>query len=81
MKKDFEFKIYFADSSKALRTKKSGEIVETTHRIDGDKHCIHWRGKDRCAKIRNNGDGTYSRINKKGKEVVKWLKLESGKTF
>ncbi|MDH5445091.1 MAG: hypothetical protein OEY52_06000 [Gammaproteobacteria bacterium] len=82
LKKDFEFSIYFdKDGKTAFRKKRNGEIVKTTYRFDGNKHCLFWKGKDRCASIKDNGDGTYSRINDSGNEVVKWTKLEVGKNL
>jgi len=79
LKRGFEFKVYFdADGETAIR-QQHGDDTETTYKFKGDKHCIHWKGKDRCAKIRDNGDGSYDRVNKKGKVNVKWLKIAEGK--
>lgn len=79
LKRGFEFKVYFdSDGTTAIRQQK-GETTTTTYSFKGDKHCIQWRGKNRCANISDNGDGSYSRINKRGKAVVKWIKVEDGK--
>lgn len=79
LKKGFEFSIYFDKDGKTAFRKQGSDITQTTYRIDGNQHCIFWKGKDRCAQLLDNGDGTYSRVNKKGKQVVKWMKLEDGK--
>ena len=79
LKKDFEFKVYFDADGKTAHRYQGGDTTETTYKYDGDKHCIFWKGKDRCANIRDNGDGTYSRINKKGIEAIKWKKIVDGK--
>ena len=77
--KDFDFAVYFDADGKTAHRKQNGETTQTTYSFEGDQHCIEWKGKNRCANIRDNGDGTYSRINPKGKEVVKWVKIEGGK--
>lgn len=81
LKKDFEFTVYFDTDGKTAYRKQGGDITQTTYKFDGNKHCIHWKGKDRCAQILDNGDGTYTRVNKKGKQIVKWTKIESGKNL
>lgn len=81
LKKDFEFTVYFDADGKTAHRHQGGETTETTYKFDGDKHCIYWNGKDRCANIRDNGDGTYSRINDKGKEIIKWTKIVNGKNL
>lgn len=79
LRKGFDFAVYFdADGQTAVR-KQDGEETETSYRIDGDKHCIHWKGKDRCAEIRDNGDGSYDRINANGKAVVRWSSFTAGR--
>ena len=79
LKKGFDFKVYFdADGETAIR-QQQGETTTTTYSFQGKKHCIKWRGRNRCAFIQDNGDGTYSRINRKGKAKVKWVKIVEGK--
>ena len=79
LKKGFEFSVYFdKDGKTALRKKQNGDIVKTTYRFDGNTHCIFWKGKDRCAKVMDNGDGTYTRISSSGLKIVKWTKLDTG---
>ena len=79
LKKDFDFSAYFdADGKTAIRKKRNGDIVKTSYSIEGNKHCMQWKGKNRCARIIDNGDGTYTRVNKKGKKIIKWLKFEAG---
>lgn len=78
LKKGFEFTVYFdPDGSTAVR-KQAGEIIKTTYRIEANKHCLLWKGRDRCAGIFDNGDGTYDRVNQNGIHIVKWTKIVSG---
>ena len=79
LKKDFEFKVYFSDDGKTAIREQGGDSAETTYEFKGDKHCIFWKEKNRCANILDNGDGTYTRVNKKGKKIVKWTKIIKGK--
>jgi len=79
LKKDFEFKVYFSDDVKTAIREQGGDSTETTYEFKGDKHCIFWKEKNRCANILDNGDGTYTRVNKKGKKIVKWTKIIKGK--
>ncbi len=81
LKKDFEFKVYFDPDGETAYRSQGGETTKTTYKFDDNKHCIYWKGKNRCANILDNGDGTYTRVNKKGKKKVKWTKFEDGKTF
>lgn len=53
--------------------------METTYGFVGDQHCLLWKGKNRCAKVIDNGNGTYTRINNKGKPIIKWNKIVEGK--
>lgn len=79
LKKGFDFKVYFdADGKTAIRDD-GGNPVETTYSFDGDKHCLEWKGKNRCAQIVDNGDGTYSRLNKSGKAFIIWNRFVDGK--
>ncbi len=83
LKKGFSFKVFFdKDGKTAIRNQKgNSKTISYKYEGDKDKHCIHWAGKDRCAKILDNGDGTYTRINPKGKKIVKWTKINKGKTL
>ena len=78
LKKDFEFKVYFdADGKTAIR-EQGGDSAETTYEFKGNKHCIFWKEKNRCANILDNGDGTYFRVNKNAKKIIKWNKIVKG---
>ena len=79
LKKGFNFSVYFDSDGKTAIRKQNGEETETTYHIADDKHCIYWNGKDRCASVRDNGDGTYTRVNANGKDIVAWKKIVSGK--
>lgn len=48
--------------------------------VEGDKHCNTAAVNYPCATIRDNGDGTYTRIFE-GKPVVDWTKIVDGKDF
>ncbi len=78
LKKGFEFKVYFdVDGQTAYRTTNSG-VSKTTYKFDGETHCIYWKGVDRCAKILDNGDGSYIRVSN-GVHMVSWFKVVQGK--
>lgn len=80
--RDFTFKVYFdKDGETAYRTLPNGNIKETTYSIKGNRHCIFWQGKDRCAQIQENGDGTYYRVNFRGKKTIKWNNVSDGKNL
>jgi len=79
LKKDFEFKVYFEADGKTAIRQQNGESTETTYEFKGNKHCIFWLEKNRCANILDNGDGTYMRVNKNGVSIVKWTKVVKGK--
>ena len=78
LKKGFEFVIYFDPDGKTAVRKQAGETTKTTYKIEADKHCIFWKGKDRCAGIFDNGDATYDRVNPNGVHIVKWTKIVPG---
>lgn len=76
--KDFDFKVFFdADGKTAIRSQ-GGDTTKTKYSFEGNKHCLKWKGKNRCANIVKNDDGTYSRVNKKGKSVVQWNEIVKG---
>jgi len=79
LKKEFEFKVYFDVDGVTAYRKQDGDAVKTTYKFEGNKHCIYWKDKDRCANILDNGDGTYNRVNPNGKSFVKWNKVVKGK--
>ena len=80
LKKDFRFKVYFNADGTAIR-RQMGETTITKWFMEGNKHCLTWRGRDRCATIQENADGTFSRINRKGKSKVLWKAFEDGNTI
>ena len=79
--KGFKFKVYFDTDNKTAFRAQKGSTTKTTYTMKGNKHCIFWKGEDRCAGIRDNKDGTYSRINPRGKAVVTWTKATDGKNL
>jgi len=79
LKKEFDFKVHFSDDGKTAIREQHGDATETTYEFKGNKHCIFWKDKNRCANIIDNGDGSYFRVNKKGKKKIKWNKVTKGK--
>ena len=79
LKKDFEFKVYFDVDGVTAYRNQDGDTVKTTYKFEGNRHCLYWKDKDRCANILDNGDGTYNRLNPNGKSFVKWNKVVKGK--
>ncbi|HDH08724.1 MAG TPA: hypothetical protein ENG96_04515 [Gammaproteobacteria bacterium] len=79
LNKDFEFKVYFDVDGKTAYRDQDGDTTKTTYKFEGNKHCIYWRGDDRCANIIKNDDGTYDRVNEDGDHVVQWSKIVKGK--
>ena len=67
---------YAADGSSA---RDNGQKSEWN--IDGDKHCNTAATDYPCVGIRDNGDGTYSRVKDNGGAVVNWTKFVEGKDF
>lgn len=78
LKKDFEFKVYFDVDGVTAHREQDGDTATTTYKFEDGKHCIYWKDKDRCANIIDNADGTYNRVNPKGKSFVKWNKVVKG---
>lgn len=78
MIKDFEFDLYFDADGETAHRSQGGDTTKTTYKFKGDKHCIFWKGANRCAFIRDNGDGTYSRVNGRDKEIIKWSNIVDG---
>lgn len=72
------FKVYFEANGKYTRVQ-GGEVTDSTYRTNADgTHCINFKGSDYCATIRDNGDGTFTRI-EGGKPKIKWTRVVSGK--
>lgn len=68
---------YYAADGSSLRN--NGQKSEWN--IDGNKHCNTAAVNNPCVGIRDNGDGTYSRVNDNGDAVVNWIKIVDGKDF
>lgn len=80
--RDFSFKVYFdTDGETAYRALPNGNIKQTSYSINGNKHCLFWKGKNRCATIEDNGDGTYYRLTPDGRKIIKWLSVTDGKNL
>lgn len=72
-----QWRQYFAADGSSIRD--NGET--STWNIDGDNHCNSASAKFPCAPIRDNGDGTYSRLKSDGSPIVTWTKFVEGKDF
>ncbi len=79
--KGFKFTVYFDKDNKTALRKQKGNTIKTSYSVKGNMHCLLWKGQDRCANIRDNKDGTYSRVNPKGKAIITWSKVTDGKNL
>lgn len=77
--KGFKFSVYFDKDNKTAFRKQKGSTTKTSYMIKGNKHCLQWKGQNHCANIRDNKDGTWSRINPKGKAIITWSNITDGK--
>ena len=74
------FKAFFDAKGKYTRMM-DGKSIDGTYSISADgTHCVDFADKHTCAKIRDNGNNTFTRI-EDGKEKATWLKVESGKNL
>ena len=80
-KRNTKFMIYFDKDGKTAIRKGPKKTRTAQYSIKNNMQCFQRKKKERCASIQDNGDGTYSRINNKGKSIVKWTKVEDGKKF
>lgn len=71
-----QWRQYFAADGTSNRD--NGE--KSTWYIENDKHC-NTATPLLCAAIRDNGDGTYSRLQSNGDVAVTWTKIVDGKDF
>ena len=75
----FKFSVYFDKDNKTAFRKQKGSTTKINYMFKGDKHCTQWKDQIRCANIRANKDGTWSRINSSGKTVITWSSISDGK--
>lgn len=73
-----QWRSYFAEDGKAFLDNSGQE--ESWEIDDKGRHC-NTGVPLMCAKIRDNGDGTYSRMKPNGEAAVTWTKIEDGKKF
>ena len=71
-----QWRTYFAPDGKSVRN--NGDSSEWS--VEDNKHCSS-TAKLRCGAIRDNGNGTYSRLKPDGVQVVLWEKIVDGKDF
>ena len=72
-----QWRQYFAADGSSIR--ENGET--STWNTEGDNHCNTASAKFPCAPVRDNGDGTYSRLKSDGSPIVTWTKFVDGKDF
>lgn len=75
----FKFSVYFDKDNKTAFRKQKGSTTKISYMFKGDKHCTQWKNQTRCANIRANKDGTWSRVNPNGKTVITWSSISDGK--
>ena len=64
-----------------LNRSTDGKLSEGTWYVEDDgTHCVKGVPGD-CAKIVNNGDGSYDRVTDKGEVRARWLAIVDGKDF
>jgi hypothetical protein len=74
------FQVYFAPDGKAVRNH-NGRLEQASWRVNGAaEHCLALKSGEYCAAIRNNGDGTYTRM-VDGVAKIVWTRFVDGKTF
>jgi len=72
-------KNYFGPNGTLVRSV-GGKVKKGSYSINDDgTQCVNVGKADNCAKIVNNGDGTYHRVSSEGKVLLKWDKVASGK--
>ncbi|MBI3562767.1 MAG: hypothetical protein HY080_13730 [Gammaproteobacteria bacterium] len=72
------FKAYFDSRGKYTRIQ-DGATTEGTYRISADgTQCVMFNNAETCAKIKDNGNNTYTRI-ENGVPKATWNKVVAGK--
>ena len=67
-----EMKNYFDPDGTLVRSL-DGKVIKGSYSIGDDgTQCIKVGKADNCARVVNNGDGTYSRVSTEGKVLGKW---------
>lgn len=70
-----QWKIFFGADGKSL----SSDTGEGTWEVSGSGEHCNSGIKLKCAKVVDNGDGTYSRLKPNGDVAVTWTKIVAGK--
>lgn len=88
LRKDFPLKTYFAQDGFVVGLAKGNERKGKWWVNKKNMQCIKWSHRDRkfCLIVRDNGDGTYTKIRHKKRKnkkvpVVLWIKFEQGNTL
>jgi len=72
-------KNYFGPNGTLVRSV-GGKVRKGSYNINGDgTQCVKMGKADNCAKIVDNGDGTYNRVYLDGRVPLKWEKIVKGK--
>jgi len=74
--KSVKWRQYFGPDGKSNRD--NGE--ESEWYVKDNKHC-NSAANLLCASVRDNGDGSYSRLKPDGKPAVNWTNIVEGKKF
>jgi len=73
-------KNYFAPDGKLYRSM-NNKLLEGTWYVEADgTHCVKGMPGG-CAKVVNNGDGTYDRVTENGEVYARYLTIVDGKDF
>ncbi len=87
LKKDFTVVTHFAPDGSLMGERNGNKRTGSWNVTDDGQHCVDFSdGKNNCRFIKDNGDGTYSRVKVKTKgngttvhiPVVKWERIEEG---
>ena len=84
LKQDYEYKAYASPDGKVTQVKNSGESKTGKWSVlPNGKQCIEWDGTDvrKCYHIRDNNDGSYTKVKIKGKKItpiLRWKNFTSG---
>jgi hypothetical protein len=84
LKKDFAYRIYFAPDGALHQIKENGVEKKGQWSVTNDgKHCVEWdnSGVRKCFPVRDDGDGTYTKVKLKGNrviEILRWSDFQDG---
>lgn len=77
LKNDYTYKAYASPDGTVRQVKSSGDSKTGKWSVKPDgKQCIEWDGTDvvKCFHIKDNGDGSYTKVKIKGDKVILLLR-------